>query len=92
MEMRLRVFFIFLVGAVLLAGPAVAQADLTLYFYRDGGAVPVARQGIFSGDPRDDAVSLLTALLVGPTPAERAAGLTSPLPLDAALLDVAVEG
>ncbi|MGD8791286.1 MAG: family 10 glycosylhydrolase [Anaerolineae bacterium] len=90
--MRLRVFFVFLVGVLLLAGPVVAQADLTLYFYRDGGAVPVAREGVLSGEPRDDAISLLTALLAGPTPAERAAGLTSPLPPGAALLDVTVEG
>ncbi|MEJ2208271.1 MAG: GerMN domain-containing protein [Anaerolineae bacterium] len=71
---------------------AAGPQALTLYFYRDGQIVPVARAGILSGDAGQDAARLLAALLAGPTAAERSAGLSSALPAGAKLADVATAG
>jgi uncharacterized lipoprotein YddW (UPF0748 family) len=96
MIMNARILILpFLLGFVLLiAAPATAQqaSALIVYFYRDGQATPVPRPGTLSGDPQIDATALLSALLAGPTPDERASGLTSPLPPDAELVTVAVSG
>jgi uncharacterized lipoprotein YddW (UPF0748 family) len=84
-----------LLGLVLLwAAPVVAQepSELTLCFYRHGQPVSVTRTGRLSGSPQEDATSLITELLAGPTPDEQARGLTSPLPPGSVLIAVTVAG
>ena len=82
------------VAVLLLALPAVAQqaGPVTVYFYRDGEAVPAARRITLSDAPQADVVALLEALLAGPTPDERAAGLVSPLPPGTELLAATING
>jgi uncharacterized lipoprotein YddW (UPF0748 family) len=84
-----------LLGLMLfIAIPSLAQppSELTIYFYQEGQAVPVARPGDLRGDPQADAETLLAELVAGPTPAERARGLTSPLPPGTELVAVTVSG
>ncbi|MDD3829026.1 MAG: family 10 glycosylhydrolase [Anaerolineae bacterium] len=84
-----------LVGLMVLLGvPAAAQEQpgLTLYYYRDGQAVAVERPLALRGAAGADAEAALRALLAGPSPAERDAGLASALPAGAELAAVAVDG
>ncbi len=94
MKLRHAVQALLVAVALLLGGAANAQraSSFTLYFYREGQAVPVQRAGILTGDDQADAETLLEALLAGPTGDERAGGLTSPLPPDAKLAAVIVAG
>jgi uncharacterized lipoprotein YddW (UPF0748 family) len=80
--------------ALLFAVPVASQqsAGITLYFYRDGQAVPVTRHSNLSGDVQSDATALIAALLEGPAPDEQADGLASPLPAGATLASVSVSG
>ena len=71
---------------------SILSDTLTLYFYREGQAVPVARPGVLSGDSQADAEALLQATLAGPTAAEQASGLLSPLPPGTSLRAVTVSG
>jgi len=84
-----------LVGLMVLLGvPAAAQEQpgLTVYYYRDGQAVAVERPLALRGAAGADAQAILRALLAGPSPAERDAGLASALPAGAELAAVAVDG
>jgi uncharacterized lipoprotein YddW (UPF0748 family) len=80
--------------ALLRAAAAVAQepSELTLCFYRHGQPVSVTRSGLLSGNPQEDATTLIGELLAGPTPDEQASGLTSPLPPGTVLIAVTVTG
>jgi hypothetical protein len=71
---------------------AQSSSGLVIVFYRDGQGVPVARSGSLSGDPQADAETLLSLLVAGPTAAERASGLTLPLPPGTELVAVTVSG
>jgi uncharacterized lipoprotein YddW (UPF0748 family) len=75
-------------------GSVAAQTPpaLTVYYFRDGQAVPVARSGILSGDPQASAEVLLGQLLAGPTASELAEGLSSPLPPNTDLIAATVSG
>ncbi len=65
----------------------------TVCFYRELQLVCVNRLGVqAAGSPEDQARQLLLALVTGPSPEERAAGLRSALPQGAQLADVAVRG
>ncbi len=85
---------VFLLLGLLLTAPGGAQeaASLTLYFYRDGQMVPVQRMVPSRGDTQVDAEALLAELLAGPTAAEEAQGLVSPLPPGTELIAVTVSG
>ena len=85
---------VLLAATLLLALPAVAQQTdpATVYFYRDGEAVPVTRRALLSGASQADAEALLQALVTGPTPDEQTEGLVSPLPPGTELLAVTVSG
>jgi uncharacterized lipoprotein YddW (UPF0748 family) len=89
-------FLLVLFLALLLVGTAPAYAEVappfTIYYFRDGQAVPVTRPGTFRGDPQADAQQLLAELLAGPTPDEQASGLTSALPAGTELITVTVSG
>jgi uncharacterized lipoprotein YddW (UPF0748 family) len=69
-----------------------AASTLTVYFYRDNQAIPISRPGALSGDRHADAHALVSLLLTGPTPAEQASAITSPLPPGSTLTGVTVSG
>jgi len=79
--MKSRMFLALAASA--LALPGAAGAGVTVWFASDGRPVPVAR----SGTTIERAVE---QLLAGPTPAERARGLRTAVPLRTPLLSVAV--
>src|SRR5215207_8970260 len=67
---------------------AAASAPQTLHLCRDGRVVPVARRVPLRDTGLERA---LRALLAGPTPCERATGVTSEIPAGTHLLGVDVE-
>jgi uncharacterized lipoprotein YddW (UPF0748 family) len=85
----------FALGLVLLltlSASAQESSAPAVCFYRDGQAAAAPRPVILSGDPEEDAVTLLSALLAGPMPEEQAEGLTSALPPGTRLVAVMVVG
>ena len=79
---------------LLLVLPVIAQEPTagSVYYYHDGQTVSVARRSVLAGEPQADATTLLNTLLAGPTAAEEAGGLTSPLPSGAQLAAVTIDG
>jgi uncharacterized lipoprotein YddW (UPF0748 family) len=94
MKARIVALFLPLGLVLLLSAPAAAQqpSTLTIYYYQDGQPVPVSRVAVLRGDPQADAATLITALLAGPLPDEKARGLAPALPPGAELAAVTVDG